>query len=63
LIGLRALDETVFRGIHWSTSSVFEETLAACQQRALRVHRLRELSDVDTAEDWQRFLQTKRGSA
>jgi len=63
LIGLRALDETVFRGIHWSTNSVLAETLAICQQRGLRVHRLRELSDVDTAEDWQRFLQTKRDSA
>jgi len=63
LIGLRKLDEAIFRGIHWSTNTVLAETLANCQQRGLRVHRLRELSDVDTAEDWQRFLQTKRGSA
>jgi len=61
LIGLRELDEAVFRGIHWSTGSVLEETLAICRRRGLSVHRLRELSDVDAAEDWRRFLETKRG--
>ena len=63
LVGLRALDEAVFRGIHWSTSAVLEETLAICQQRGLSVHRLRELSDVDTADDWHRFLRAQGESA
>ena len=59
LIGLREFDEAVFRGIHWSTSTVLAETLAICQQKGLSVHRLRELSDVDTAEDWRRFLRAQ----
>ena len=63
LVGLRALHEPVFRGIHWSTSSVLAETLAICKQRGLSVHRLRQLSDVDTVEDWERFLQAHDGSA
>jgi len=63
LVGLRALHEPIFRGIHWSTSSVLAQTLAICQQRGLSVHRLRELSDVDTEEDWSRFLQAQKNSA
>jgi rSAM/selenodomain-associated transferase 1 len=63
LIGLRALHEAIFRDIHWSTNSVSAETLAICQQGGLSVHRLRTLSDVDTVEDWQRFLQAQRDSA
>ena len=60
LIGLRALHEPIFRGIHWSTSSVLAQTLAICQQRGLTAHRLRELSDVDTEEDWRRFLEAQK---
>ena len=59
LVGLRALHESIFREIRWSTSSVLAETLAICQRNGLTVHRLRELHDVDTAEDWQRFLQPR----
>src|SRR5262249_24760372 len=56
LIGLQALHEPLFRGVRWSTSTVLTQTLALCHQQGLRVHRLRELSDVDTEEDWRRFL-------
>jgi glycosyltransferase A (GT-A) superfamily protein (DUF2064 family) len=63
LVGLRALHESIFRGIRWSTSSVLAETLAICQRNGLTVHRLRELHDVDTAEDWQHFLQARQNLA
>jgi len=63
LVGLRSLHEPVFGGIRWSTNSVLVETLAICKQSGLSVHQLRELSDVDTADDWQRFLQSRRESA
>ena len=62
LIGLQSLHEAILSGILWSTSSVLAETLAICQQRGLSVHRLRQLSDVDTAEDWERFLQAQQDS-
>jgi len=59
LVGLRALHKPLFEGIRWSTSSVLAETLAQCKRRGLSVHRLRELRDVDTPDDWRRFLQTR----
>ena len=55
LIGLRSGDAKVFDGISWSTSVVLEQTLARCRAARLDVKRLRELPDVDTFEDWQRF--------
>ena len=62
LVGLRSLQEAIFSGIHWSTSSVLAETLAVCRQKGLSVQLLRQLSDVDTAEDWERFLQAQKHS-
>jgi rSAM/selenodomain-associated transferase 1 len=61
LIGLRSLQPALFRGIPWSTADV----LAATQERArvagLRVQLLRELSDIDTVEDWRRFAGRPTG--
>ncbi|MBI2925144.1 MAG: TIGR04282 family arsenosugar biosynthesis glycosyltransferase [Verrucomicrobia bacterium] len=56
LIGLRSRQRELFDGIAWSTSRVLAQTLARAQAAGLRVQRLRELSDVDTAEDWRGFL-------
>ena len=56
LIGLRQPQPALFEGITWSTESVFEETLAAAAAAGLHVARLRELSDVDTVADLQRFI-------
>lgn len=62
LIGLRAVHQALFDGIHWSTSTVLTETLAACERIGLKVHRLRELADVDTADDWRRFIREHKNS-
>jgi rSAM/selenodomain-associated transferase 1 len=62
LIGLRAVHQALFDGIHWSTNTVLAETLAACERCGLTVHRLRELADVDTAEDWRRFIREHKNS-
>jgi rSAM/selenodomain-associated transferase 1 len=60
LIGLRAPQRTLFRGMSWSTDGVLAETSKRAAVAGLAVHRLRELGDVDTAADWRRFLATAR---
>lgn len=56
LVGLRAPQPQLFRGIPWSTAAVLTETLARARLAGLSVHLLRALSDVDTVEDWKSFL-------
>ncbi|KAF0173511.1 MAG: hypothetical protein FD161_3805 [Limisphaerales bacterium] len=57
LIGLRAPQPTLFTGIPWSTNRVFGETVRRARESDLRVALLRELSDVDTSADWERWLK------
>ena len=56
LIGLGAPCPALFVGISWSTGDVSKETLAKAEAAGLSVHLLRELADVDTVEDWEKFL-------
>ena len=51
LIGLRTPEPTLFHDIPWSTSEVFEATLAAARRLGLRAHRLPAWFDVDTEAD------------
>lgn len=57
LIGLRAPQPALFTGIPWSTDRVFGETMCRAREAGLRVALLRELADVDTAADWERWLR------
>lgn len=59
LIGLRCLHRELFEDIPWSRTTVLEETLGRARCAGLSVFLLRELSDVDTEEDWRRF-QSRR---
>ncbi len=56
LVALRRPQPDLFHGIAWSTSRVLAQTLTRAQAAGLRLRRLRELADVDTAEDWRGFL-------
>lgn len=56
LVALRAPAPGLFEQIEWSTEGVLAQTLARAQALGLRVHLLRVLPDVDTAEDWRRYL-------
>ena len=58
LIGLRQTQPSLFHAVHWSSASVFAETMQRVQRLALSVHLLRELADVDTEQDWRAFLAT-----
>lgn len=61
LIGLKEPQPGLFEGIAWSTNAVFEQTVRRCHAAGLSVHRLRQLDDVDTEEDWGRFLAKRAG--
>ena len=56
LIGLRQSQPNLFRGVHWSTESVFAETIQRVRRAGLSVQLLRELADVDTDREWRAFL-------
>ena len=55
LIGLRQPQPALFEKIAWSTDAVLAETLSRARAGGLKIHLLRLLSDVDTAEDWESF--------
>jgi rSAM/selenodomain-associated transferase 1 len=59
LVGLRQLQPDLFRGVHWSTETVFTETFQRAQFAGLRVQLLRELADVDTEAEWRAFLAAR----
>jgi rSAM/selenodomain-associated transferase 1 len=51
LIGMKALHEPLFRGIHWSSAAVLTETGAVAGRLGLSCHFLARRRDVDTASD------------
>ena len=56
LVALRASAPGLFEKMEWSTEGVLAQTLVRAQSLGLRVHLLRVLPDVDTVEDWRRYL-------
>ena len=56
LIGLRQNQPGLFENIAWSSWSVFTETMARAKALGLKSFLLRTLSDVDTRDDWERFI-------
>ncbi len=62
LIGLTQAQPRLFAEMPWSTAEVLPQTLGRADALGLRVARLRELADVDSAADGQRFL-ARTGSA
>lgn len=60
LLGLKTVIPTVFREMVWSTELVLAETLARLDAAGKSYALLPELSDVDHAEDWERYLLAKQ---
>ncbi|MHB8522277.1 MAG: TIGR04282 family arsenosugar biosynthesis glycosyltransferase [Limisphaerales bacterium] len=58
LIGLRRPRPALFHRMPWSTDQVLAETLRRAAAARLRVQLLRELTDVDSAQQWQDFRST-----
>ncbi len=57
LVGLRAPQPGLFTAMPWSTDAVFAETMRRARESDLRIAVLRELADVDTVADWERWLR------
>ncbi len=55
LIALKRPCADLFRNIAWSTDQVLAQTIAAGTDAGLRIERLRRLTDIDTAKEWQEF--------
>jgi glycosyltransferase A (GT-A) superfamily protein (DUF2064 family) len=56
LLGMNGIHSDLFRGVTWSTTKVYDETLGIVEYLGLRVHCLRTLDDIDTEEDLHRWL-------
>ncbi len=56
LIGMKRRADFLFEGITWSTADVLSQTLSLASQWGLRTTLLPELSDIDTQEDWERYV-------
>jgi uncharacterized protein len=59
LLGLRAPQAELFRGVAWSSDQVLGQTLARAKSLGLRVQLGRILSDIDTEEDWNAHVQPR----
>jgi hypothetical protein len=59
LIGLRRPTVGVFDNIAWSTEAVLQQTLERAAALGLSVATLRQLDDIDTHDDWLRWVGRK----
>ena len=59
LIAARAHHPQLFTGIPWSSCETLQRTLAAARAAGLRVALLDTLMDVDTVEDWRRWIDSR----
>jgi rSAM/selenodomain-associated transferase 1 len=57
LIGMRAVEPTLFRGLNWGGREVFEETRRRCEDACIRCEELPRLYDIDTELDLQRLVE------
>jgi len=57
-IGLRATHTVLFENISWSATDTLFQSIAAARRCGLSVQLLPQLSDIDTAQDWRRWLDT-----
>ena len=55
LLGMKKLEPSIFANINWSTDTVANDTIAAIQALQLSLFALPILSDVDTAQDCERY--------
>ena len=65
LIGFQrsAFLPAIFRGMAWSTNTVFYDTMHKLREASLRVHVAPQWRDVDTREDLQALIERSRGSS
>ncbi len=62
LIGLNTPQPTLFNDMAWGSDQVMAETRQRSSLAGLQLHELKCQWDVDTIEDWERFVQTQPSS-
>ena len=55
LLGMKAMDVDVFNDIAWSTDAVCSQTIEKIKSANRSYSLLKELSDVDHKEDWDKY--------
>lgn len=63
LIAMRAAHAELFAGIPWSSPETLACTIAAAKSARLRVTLLDQRADIDTGEDWRRWVVAETGDA
>ena len=59
MIGMKSLHSHLFRDITWSTELVYQTTIDRIKNLGLIFTNGPQLSDIDYAEDWERYLKSK----
>ncbi len=59
LIGMKQPHEILFTNITWGNSEVMSQTRTLANLAGLRLHELRSQWDVDTVEDWRRWINNR----
>ncbi len=60
LLGLKKFEPKLFQDKPWSRPELFGETLQAMSQLQLEHEMLETLEDIDTQEDWNRYLDSTK---
>jgi uncharacterized protein len=60
LVGMARFLPELFRGIDWSSEHVLRQSVARAHEIGVKHALLRELSDIDTAADWEQFQRPVR---
>lgn len=55
LLGMKKIHDGLFQNIPWSTDSVLEISIQYLKQNQISFRTIRALSDIDTAEDWEKY--------
>ena len=62
LIGLRQPMPEIFKNIAWGTDQVLDQTLSRARALGLSVALMETVWDVDTPDDWSRYLRWRERS-
>ncbi|MFN0158013.1 MAG: TIGR04282 family arsenosugar biosynthesis glycosyltransferase [Bacteroidota bacterium] len=60
LLGMNAPTKELFDGVHWSSESVFHETIERLHRLNLSFAELAELADIDTISDYRAYQDRTR---
>ena len=58
LLGCKKVHPALFEGINWSTASVLDQTKSQIKKESLTCTYLSPLADIDTEDDWKKYLMT-----